>query len=156
MRPRIAGKKKTPRLAKTAGTWGIGFEALSLENDLAAELQAAAGDAVGRIVAGESITTVWVELIAAELSHSQKRRSGVVYILNRDTKPLMVQDVEGLGLKLERQVLGDFDVLKHSQIHGTDGLAAFGVAAERRERRAKELFCIDVVDDEVSLAHCDR
>jgi hypothetical protein len=132
----------------------IGWD-LPLEDDLRAELQAPASNTIRHEITGEGIATVEVEFVAAELGDTKGRNGCIVDILNGNAEPLVVEEVEGLGLKLDGETFCNFRVLEHSHIDRADGLAPFSVSAEGRKGRSEELLCRDVVDDEMGLAQGD-
>ena len=127
-----------------------------LEDYLRAELQATPADTVGDDVAGEGIAAVIVEGRRAELVDAVCGIGSKAYILRWDSQPLVVEEIEGIGLELHSQAFGQPQVFIDAGVDCVDGLPAFRVAAHTQEGRT-EVRCRDrIVDDPVSLVQCDR
>lgn len=114
--------------------------AVGLENNFRSKLQAASSNAVGDDISGEGITPIGIEREAAKLRDAVHTGGGSACIYVRYSQPLAVKEVERLGLKLDRETLGNQRVLKHGHVDRVYRLPAFGVPPQRRERRAEEFL----------------
>src|SRR6202034_3012212 len=102
---------------------------LKLEDNFRPKLQAPAANASGDAVAGKSVAPVEDECVAAKLVDAIDSVDGGVHILDWDSEPLMVKQVERLCLELDGETLGYARTLKYSHVDRTDGLAPLRVAA---------------------------
>src|SRR5579864_1691028 len=145
-------KRPTDPAKGNPGSCGPRLNQPCLEDDFGAELQATASNAIGIDVGGAEITVaaVGVKSQAPELIRSPN--VGAVHVYVRNAEPLMVEQVERLGLQLNGKVFGDLGVFKYGQVDGIDRLATLCVPAYAQERRSKKLLGRDVVHDPADLA----
>jgi hypothetical protein len=105
-----------------------------LEDDLRPQLQTTSSYSVGDNVAGKGIAAVRIEGGTSELVDTIYAIDGIIYILDRYSPPLMVEQVESVGLQLYRDPFRHSGVLINTRVDCIDGLATFRIATYSQER----------------------
>jgi len=105
-----------------------------LEDDLCPQLQTTSSYTVGDNVAGKSIAAVRVEGGTSELVNTIYAIDSIIYVLNRYSPPLMVEQIECVGLQLYRDSFRHSGVLINTRVDCIDGLTPFCIATHSQER----------------------
>lgn len=123
-----------------------------LEDKFPSELQTAPADSVVDDVGSTevAIAPVGVKRQAAELVIATDVRR--IDIDVRNAKPLMVEQIERLGLQLECKAFRNPCVLEDCEVDRAYRLASLGVTTHSEEWRAEELCGIHVIHDPTHLA----
>jgi hypothetical protein len=107
---------------------------LGLEDDLRTQLQTTPSYTVGDNVAGKSIAAVRIEGGTSELVNTIYAIDGIIHVLDWYSPPLMVEQIECVGLQLYRDSFRHSGVLINTRVHCIDRLAPFCIATHSQER----------------------